>query len=81
MLHGMMRMAQQKTSQTLGENAGEQMKGQLQVGCSPPLPDCSNIHVYVCIHTDTEYASRQGGVYTHTQRYVPNQTAKEVGPR
>lgn len=47
-------------------NAGEQMKGHLQVGLFFPSPDCSNINIYVCIHTYAEYSSRQGGVYTHT---------------
>lgn len=47
-------------------NAGEQMKGHLQVDLVFFPPDCSNINIYVCIHTYAEYSSRQGGVYTHT---------------
>lgn len=61
-----------KTSRTLCVNAGEQMKGHLQVGLFFSSPDCSNINIYVCIHTYAEYSSRQGGVYrhTHTQTQV-----------
>lgn len=49
----------------------------------PPSPDCSNIKIYVCIHTYAEYSSRQGGVYTHThtQRGVFQAKLPEVGSR